>query len=181
MRHEKTIGKPCAGNPHARFERGDQEPGLARAPRLIPTNEDAAPDVHRRYPLPTWGGIGVGGRRKVAVFGVPSAAGGRHPAQAEAPNHLRAAGLLEALRGAGLRVVNLSDLSLFPYRDDPEHPRARNAEVVACAVRAAADEMTRALAEGFTLVLGGDCPLVAGVVGGAGAALGPPVGPVYPD
>ena len=38
MRHEKTIGKPCAGNPHARFERGIQEPGLARAPRLIPTN-----------------------------------------------------------------------------------------------------------------------------------------------
>ena len=123
----------------------------------------------------------MGGRRKVAVFGVPSAAGGRHPAQAEAPNHLRAAGLLEALRGAGLRVVNLSDLSLFPYRDDPEHPRARNAEVVACAVRATADEMTRALGEGFTLVLGGDCTLVAGVVGGAWAALGQPVGLVYLD
>ena len=123
----------------------------------------------------------MGGRRKVAVFGVPSAAGGRHPAQAEAPNHLRAAGLLEALRGAGPRVVNLSDLSLFPYRDDPEHPRARNAEVVACAVRATADEMTRALGEGFTLVLGGDCTLVAGVVGGAWAALGQPVGLVYLD
>jgi hypothetical protein len=37
-RHEKTIGKPCAGNRHARFERGIQEPGLARAPRLISTN-----------------------------------------------------------------------------------------------------------------------------------------------
>jgi len=123
----------------------------------------------------------VGGRRKIAVFGVPSAAGGRHPAQAEAPNRLREAGLLEALRGAGLLVVNLSDLSLFPYRDDPEHPRARNAEVVACAVRATADEMTRALGEGFTLVLGGDCTLVAGLVGGAWAALGQPVGLVYLD
>ncbi len=123
----------------------------------------------------------MGGRRKIAVFGVPSAAGGRHPAQAEAPNRLREAGLLEALRGAGLRVVNLSDLSLFPYRDDPEHPRARNAEVVACAVRATADEMTRALGEGFTLVLGGDCTLVAGLVGGAWAALGQPVGLVYLD
>lgn len=118
---------------------------------------------------------------KVAVFGVPSAAGGRHPSQAEAPRALREAGLLDALRGAGLRVVNLSDLSLFPYRDDPEHPRARNAEVVACAVRATADEMTRALGEGFTLVLGGDCTLVAGVVGGAWAALGQPVGLVYLD
>ena len=25
MQREKTIGKPCAGNPHARFERGPQE------------------------------------------------------------------------------------------------------------------------------------------------------------
>ncbi len=25
MRREKTIGKPCAGNPHARFDRGPQE------------------------------------------------------------------------------------------------------------------------------------------------------------
>ena len=118
---------------------------------------------------------------KVAVFGVPSAAGGRHPGLTEAPRSLREAGLLEALRAAGLRVVNLSDLSLFPHRDDPEHPRARNAEVVACAVRATADEMTRALREGFTVVLGGDCTLVAGTVGGALAALRTPVGLVYLD
>jgi arginase len=118
---------------------------------------------------------------KVAVFGVPSAAGGRHEALADAPRALREAGLLVSLRGAGLRVVNLSDLSLFPYRDDPAHPRARNAEVVACAVRATADEMARALAEGFTVVLGGDCTLVAGLVGGAWAALGRPVGLVYLD
>lgn len=118
---------------------------------------------------------------KVAVFGVPSAAGARHPGLADAPRSLREAGLLVALRAAGLRVVNLSDLSLFPYRDDPEHPKARNAEVVACAVRATADEMTRALHEGFTVVLGGDCTLVAGLVGGAWAVLGEPVGLIYLD
>jgi arginase len=78
-------------------------------------------------------------------------------------------------------VVNLSDLSLFPYRDDAEHPQARNAEVVECAVRAAADEMTRALREGFTIVLGGDCTLVAGTAAGARRALGQPVGVVYID
>src|SRR5262249_57721428 len=64
---------------------------------------------------------------------------------------------------------------------DPAHPRARNAEVVACALRAAADEMTRALAEGFTIVLGGDCTLVAGTVAGARRKLGQPVGVVYLD
>jgi arginase len=118
---------------------------------------------------------------KVAVFGVPTAAGGRAPGLERGPFALREAGLLRDLRAGGARVVNLSDLSLFPYRDDPEHPEARNAEVVACAVRAAADEMTRALPEGFTIVLGGDCTLVAGTVAGATRTLGQPVGVIYID
>lgn len=117
----------------------------------------------------------------MAVFGVPSAAGGRGAGVADAPFRLREAGLLDALREDGLRVANLSDLSLFPFREDPENPRCRNAAVAACAVRAAADEMTRALAEGFTLVLGGDCSLVAGTVAGAAKALGRPVGLVFLD
>jgi arginase len=118
---------------------------------------------------------------KVAVFGVPSAAGARGPGPSRAPFALRQAGLLEALRAAGPRVVNLSDLSLFPYREDPEHPRARNLEVAACAARAAADEMTRALAEGFTMVLGGDCSLLPGTTGGVRAHLGQDVGVVLLD
>jgi arginase len=120
-------------------------------------------------------------RNKVAVFGVPSAAGAHGPGVERAPFALRAAGLLDDLRALGATVVNLSDLSLFPYREDAAHPRQRNAEVVACAVRAAADEMTRALAEGFTVVLGGDCTLVAGVAGGARTFLGQPVGVVFLD
>jgi arginase len=118
---------------------------------------------------------------KIAVVGVPSAAGARGPGVARGPFELRAAGLLQALAADGTRVVNLSDLSLFPYRDDPEHPRARNAEVVACAVRAAADEMTRALDEGFTLMLGGDATVVVGAVAGARRKLGAPVALVYID
>lgn len=118
---------------------------------------------------------------KVAVFGVPTAAGARASGLERAPFALREAGLLGALRARGARVVNLSDLSLFPYRDDPAHPRARNAEVVACAVRAAADEMTRAVREGFTIVLGGDCTIAAGSVAGARRELGEPVGLVYVD
>jgi len=118
---------------------------------------------------------------KVAVFGVPTAAGGHGPGVERAPFALREAGLLAALKTQGATVVNLSDLSLFPYRDDPEHPRARNAEVVACAVRAAADEMTRALPEGFTIVLGGDCTLAAGVAAGARQALGQAVGLIFID
>jgi arginase len=118
---------------------------------------------------------------KVAVFGVPSAASAHAAGTERGPFVLREHGLLARLRDQGARVVNLSDLSLFPYRADPAHPRARNAEVAACAVRAAGDEMTRALAEGFTLVLGGDCVLVAGTLAGARQFLGRPVGLVYID
>src|SRR5687768_15059844 len=70
---------------------------------------------------------------------------------------------------------------MFPFREDAAHPTARNAEVVSCALRATADEMTRALAEGFAIVLGGDCTLVVGALAGARAALGRPVGVVYVD
>jgi arginase len=118
---------------------------------------------------------------KVAVFGVPTAAGTRGPGVERAPLALRQAGLLPALKDAGANVVNLSDLSLFPFRDDPDHPRARNVEVVACALRATADEMTRALGEGFTIVLGGDCTLAAAAAAGARTALGEAVGLVYLD
>ena len=118
---------------------------------------------------------------KVAVFGVPTAAGARGAGTSRAPFFLREAGLLEALRAAGPRVVQLSDLSLFPFQHDAAHPRARNLGVAACAARAAADEMGRALAEGFTLVLGGDCSLLTGTLAGARAALGKPVGVVFVD
>ena len=118
---------------------------------------------------------------KVAVFGVPSAAGARVAGPERAAFVLRAAGLLDGLRTAGAPVVNLSDLSMFPFRDDPGHPTARNAEVVACALRATADEMTRALHEGFTIVIGGDCTLIVGALAGARVALGRPVGVVYID
>ncbi|HWW94532.1 MAG TPA: arginase family protein [Vicinamibacteria bacterium] len=118
---------------------------------------------------------------KIAVVGIPTAAGARGPGPSEAPRRLREAGLLEALRGTGPGVVNLSDLSLFPFREDPEHPRARNAPVATCAAQAAADEMTRALAEGFTIVLGGDCTIVAGTVAGARRYLGQAVGLVFLD
>src|SRR5258708_7441566 len=43
------------------------------------------------------------------------------------------------------------------------------------------DEMTRALAEGFTVVLGGDCTIVAGTVAGARRYLGQAVGLVFLD
>lgn len=100
------------------------------------------------------------------MYGVPTAAATRGPGVERASWVLRQEGLLDALRATGATVVNLSDLSLFAHRDDGAHPTERNAEVVSCAVQAGADEMTRALSDGFAILLGGDCTM------GAAAALG---------
>ncbi len=113
------------------------------------------------------------------MFGVPSAAGGSGPGMERGPFALRSAGLLEALRAGGCSVVNLSDLSLFSFEEGSGS--ARNVAKAACAAKAAADEMARALGEGFAIVLGGDCSLVAGSVAGVQKARGGPVGLVYLD
>ncbi|PYQ17372.1 MAG: arginase [Acidobacteria bacterium] len=152
--------------------------------RVLGERGEGQLDVHRdRAGRRRKGGVYTAGvaRHKVAVLGVPTAAGARGPGVERAPFALREAGLLFRLKADGATVVNLSDLSLFPHREDAAHPRARNAEVVACALRATADEMTRALPEGFTVVLGGDCTLSAAVAAGAGRALGEAVGVVYVD
>ena len=52
-------------------------------------------------------------RHKVAVFGVPTAAGAHGAGVERAPFALRAAGLLSALKEHGATVVNLSDLGRF--------------------------------------------------------------------
>jgi arginase len=117
---------------------------------------------------------------KVVVFGVPSAAGGSGPGMELAPFALREAGLLESLRSTGRKVVNRSDLSLFPFRKDSEGP-ARNVAGAVCAARAAGDEMARALTEGFAILLGGDCSLVTGAVAGTQRTVDGPVGLVYLD
>jgi len=123
----------------------------------------------------------MSGARKVVLLGVPSAAGASRAGLEAAPRALREAGLAAALRRVGCEVVDLVDLALFPFVPDAEHPRARNVSGVACALRATADEMTRALPEGFTLVLGGGCSLLAGVVAGVRRHLGRPPAVVLVD
>lgn len=123
----------------------------------------------------------VAAQRRIVTLGVPASAGASRPGVEGAPRALREAGLVTALERAGLEVVDLVDLSLFPFREDREHPSARNAAGVACAVRATADEMTRALPEGFTVVLGGGCSLLAGVVAGVRRHFGRPPGIVVLD
>jgi arginase len=107
----------------------------------------------------------------LAVIGAPTSAGAFAPGQEDAPSALRAAGLLDALRGAGHDVVDRGDIARFRWRVDHDEPRAMNAAAVVDGVRAVAERVAEALRAGEQpLVLGGDCTVGVGTVAGAIAA-----------
>lgn len=104
---------------------------------------------------------------RVALIGVPSSAGARRTGQEKAPGAIRARGLVERLRDAGLEVIDFGDLPPVTFRPDPEHPRQQNLHLVVDVARQVADRVERAVGKGaFPLVLGGDCSLGLGVIAG---------------
>lgn len=115
------------------------------------------------------------------MIGVPTSAGAFAPGQEQAPSALRAAGLLDRLRSAGLEVTDRGDRERFRWRPDRDHPRAQNASAVAGIVRDTARRVGEAAATGErVLVLGGDCTVGIGAIAGQRDA-GGSVGVVYFD
>jgi arginase len=105
--------------------------------------------------------------RQVAVLGVPSSVGAFAPGQEDAPAALRAAGLLDGLRAAGIGVDDLGDLGRRRWTPDPASPAAQNVPAVAEVTELVADRVDEAFAaDRVLLVLGGDCSIELGVVAG---------------
>jgi arginase len=104
---------------------------------------------------------------RVAVIGVPTSAGAFAPGQEGAPAALRAAGLLEALRGTGLELVDRGDREVWRWRPDRVDRRAQNLTTVVEIVRETAVRVAAAVDAGeLPLVLGGDCTVGIGTVSG---------------
>jgi arginase len=107
--------------------------------------------------------------REIAVLGVPTNSAGTTDGVARAPQALRDAGLIDALR-ASISTVDLGDVPLpdpTPERDPSTHvidPEGLKAMVAAVRERVAA-----ILGDGrFPLVLGGDCPVLLGCLAAFG-------------
>ena len=108
---------------------------------------------------------------RLAVIGAPTSAGAFAPGQEDAPDALRAAGLLDVLRVGDRDVVDRGDTPRFRWRVDHAEPRAMNADAVVAGVQAVAERVAEAIGEGDQpLVLGGDCTVGIGTVAGAIAA-----------
>lgn len=112
----------------------------------------------------------------LALLGVPSSAGARRRGQEEAPQALRAAGLVTSLADHGLTVTDRGDLDRVTFRPDADSPKAQNRGLVRRVAREVAVEVAAATAAGaLPVVVGGDCTITLGVVAGlldGGSSLG---------
>lgn len=103
----------------------------------------------------------------LGLIGVPSSAGAHGPGQEKAPAALRQAGLLGALREAGLTVEDLGDLPVTRFKPDPSNRKRQSRPQVIKVAREVADRVAAAVERDLVpLVLGGDCTITLGVVAG---------------
>ena len=101
------------------------------------------------------------------LIGVPSSAGAHGPGQEKAPSALRTAGLLGALREAGLEVEDLGDLPVARFAPDRAERKRQSQSQVVKVARQVADAVASAVErELIPIVLGGDCTITLGVVAG---------------
>lgn len=113
----------------------------------------------------------------ISVLGVPTSVGSHNPGQELAPAAWREAGLIEALRAAGLDVEDRGDLPAEPFRPVVPVDGLRDADRVAGIAQKVAAEVAAIRAAGRRpLVLGGDCTITLGALDGSG-----PGGLVYFD
>ena len=106
--------------------------------------------------------------REVVVIGVASSAGSHHAGQERAPAALREAGLVRALRSAGVVVVDAGDMIQATFLPDEVGSTARSLDRVVEVAAATADVVARVVGEGqLPVILGGDCTITVGVIAGA--------------
>jgi arginase len=102
---------------------------------------------------------------RVSVVDVPSSAGSYAAGQDQAPAALRAAGLIDALRAAGLEVHDDGDLPVQIWKPDRAHRYAQNVEQVKACLQDLTDRLSPLFSAGDTvLVLGGNCTIALSVM-----------------
>jgi arginase len=117
----------------------------------------------------------------VGLIGVPTSAGAFAPGQEQAPQALRAAGLVESLQRSGVEVHDRGDCEPWRWRPDRDNRRAQNLTKVVEIVRDTARRVGDAIGAGeVTVVVGGDCTVGIGAVCGH-VSSGERVGLIYFD
>lgn len=104
---------------------------------------------------------------KIALLGAPTSAAAMSAGHEEAPRALRAAGLVDRLRGIGYEVADLGDDPVQQFKPDEESPRARNLRPILAALDALKPRVEQAVKSGaLPLILSGDCSIALATVAG---------------
>lgn len=118
--------------------------------------------------------------RGVTLVDAPSSGGAYAPGQEDGPRALRAAGLVERLRDAGVDVQEGGACAPFRWVPDKVNRRAANPDVVVDRASAVAARVAAVPRDRLAVVLGGDCTVGVGTVAGL-VRRGDDVGLVYLD
>jgi arginase len=122
---------------------------------------------------------------RIGVLGVPTSVGSHHAGQENAPDAVRAAGLVRLLREAGHDVTDHGDLTRRPHRAEPLVNGVRAARAVSESLAELGPAVEAIVAAGqVPFVLGGDCTITLGVLAGLAKtteAAGRPVHLMYLD
>lgn len=104
---------------------------------------------------------------KIVLLGAPTSAAAMSAGHEDAPRALRAAGLVERLRGIGYEVADLGDDPVQQFKPDAESPRARNLRPILAALDALKPRVEQAVKSGaLPLILSGDCSIALATVAG---------------
>jgi arginase len=104
---------------------------------------------------------------RFGLIGVPSSAGAHGPGQEKAPRALRKAGLLGALREAGLDLEDLGDLPATRFTPDRTNRKRQSHARVLKVARQVAEAVAGAVERDLIpFVIGGDCTITLGAVAG---------------
>ncbi|GAA5118238.1 hypothetical protein GCM10023339_30480 [Alloalcanivorax gelatiniphagus] len=107
----------------------------------------------------------------LTLLGYPSSSAAYCLGVEEAPDAVRAAGLVDSLRAAGHRVDDLGDLPVHRWRPDRDRPYAQNLDEEVGALRLLVDTASAHLSVGERLlVVGGSCTVAVGLCGAAARA-----------
>jgi arginase len=105
---------------------------------------------------------------KITLLGAPTSAAAMSPGHEGAPAALRAAGIVERLRGIGYEVHDGGDDPPQLYQPDEESPRARNLPRILAALEALKPRVELAVKSGaLPVIISGDCSVALATVAAA--------------
>jgi arginase len=104
---------------------------------------------------------------RIGLLGAPTSVGSHHAGQEDAPDAVRAAGLVALLRDAGHDVTDHGNLTRRPHRAEPVVEGVRAVDAVAGMLAELVPAVGSIVDGGeVPLVIGGDCTITLGVLAG---------------